>query len=355
MIKLDGINKRLDNFQIKDINLQIKPGEYFVILGPTGTGKSVLLEIIAGLLLPEKGEVWFGKQMITGLAPEERMIGMVYQDYMLFPHLNVKDNILFGLRVRKLRTAEQENRLAEIVSLLEIDHLLNRSIKTLSGGEQQRVALARALIIAPEILLLDEPLSALDPNTKEKLQQDLNRIHTRLGTTTIHVTHDFNEALTLADRVAIMDSGRIVQVGTLEEVFQQPKSQFIAEFVGSKNILQGEIINEDSEKMVRVNNELTLEVTSEESGEVKLIIRPEDIIISRQPFTSSARNCYLGTIAGLQRRLSVVEVKVDIGVELIVYITYRSLEELRLKEGEEVYLTFKATAGHVIGTGDKSA
>lgn len=348
MIKLENISKDLGDFKLKDINLELKEEEYFTILGPTGTGKSILLEVIAGLQQPETGDIWFEDELINNLPPEDRQIGMVYQDYMLFPHLNVKKNILFGLKIRKESTAKKKKKLQEVVSLLGINNLLDRSIKTLSGGEKQRVALARALIISPKILLLDEPLSALDPSTKSKIQQDLKRVHTELGTTTLHVTHDFNEALSLADRIAIMQQGEIVQVGSPQQVFRRPESNFVAEFVGSKNIFVGQAVHKDNRTVIEVNDNVGLEIATEKEGKVNLIIRPEDIILSLQSFSSSARNSYQGIVKEIKKRLSIVEVKVDIGIEIIAYVTYRSLEEMEIEPEKEVYITFKATAGHVI-------
>ncbi|MBM7623406.1 tungstate ABC transporter ATP-binding protein WtpC [Sporohalobacter salinus] len=348
MIKLENISKNLGNFKLKNINLELKEEEYFTILGPTGTGKSILLEVIAGLQQPEEGDIWFGDKLVNDLPPEERQIGMVYQNYMLFPHLNVKDNILFGLKIRRESATRKKRKLQEIVSLLGISNFLDRSIKTLSGGEKQRVALARALIISPNVLLLDEPLSALDPSTKTKIQQDLKRVHTELGTTTLHVTHDFNEALSLADRIAIMQQGEIVQIGPSQQVFKQPESSFVAEFVGSKNIFVGKIIYKDDKKLIKVNDDVELEIATEKEGQVSLIIRPEDIIISLRSFNSSARNSYQGVVKAIEKRMSIVEVIVDIGIEITAYVTYRSLEEMEIEPEEEVYITFKATAGHII-------
>ncbi|MGM0502765.1 MAG: tungstate ABC transporter ATP-binding protein WtpC [Bacillota bacterium] len=345
MIKLENINCNLGDFQIRDVDLKIKEEEYFIILGPTGTGKSILLELIAGLQVPEQGDIWFGEQRITDLPPEKRKIAMVYQDYMLFPHLNVRENIIFGLKVRKIKVDREE--LEQIVSLLGISHLLARSVETLSGGEKQRVALARALITAPRILLLDEPLSALDPNTTERLQQDLKKIHAELGTTTLHVTHDFDEALALADRVGIMNQGELVQVGVTEDVFKQPKTDFVANFVGAKNIFQGLIIEEEQDKFVQLKDDLNLAVVTEQQGEVSIVIRPEDIIMSNQALNSSARNTYQGQIIAIQKRLSLVEVRINIGIELSVYITHHSLKELEIKVGKELYIAFKASAIHV--------
>lgn len=347
MLKMNGLTKRLEDFSIKDINLEIKEGEYFVILGPTGTGKTILLELIAGLQTPESGQILYGSRDITASPPEERNIGMVYQDYMLFPHLNVEDNILFGLKVRSFDREKQKQRLYDIVDLFGIEHLLERDVSTLSGGEKQRVALSRALITTPGILLLDEPLSALDPETQGKFQKELQNLHQELKTTTIHVTHDFDEALKLGDRIAVMRDGRIVQVDYPQEIFKRPESSFVAEFVGMKNILKGKVLSVDEDTLLEVNEDVEIVTSSGARGSVNLAINPEDIIISKEPFASSARNSFAGRVKEIKDGLRVREVTVDIGVELFIYITKYSLRNMNIEQGSHVYVTFKASAVHI--------
>ena len=279
MLELKGINKQLGDFRLKDINLEINEGEYFVILGPTGTGKTVILEVIAGMYRPDSGEIYFKNQKISSLYPEQRGISFVYQDYALFPHLSVEENIIFGLKVQNISQESIKKSLQDMVTLLGIEHLLQRYPTTLSGGEQQRVAIARALITSPQILLLDEPLSALDPRTRQVFQEELQNIHAMLGTTTIHITHDFSEALALGDRIAVLQDGAIVQVGTPAEVFHHPSSCFVAEFVGAENILSGQC----TDGVIKVGPGVDIHAVSPEQGEVNLTIRPEDIIISHQP------------------------------------------------------------------------
>lgn len=234
MLKIEHLHKQLGNFKLRDINLEIKQGEYFIILGPTGTGKSIVLETLAGLYKPDEGKIYFNEIDLTNEYPENREIGFVYQDYVLFPHLSVKKNIIFGLKQKKIPKDEIEQKLDEILSMFKINHLINRKPLTLSGGEQQRVAIARALITSPKILLMDEPLSSLDPHTKEEFFYMLKSIHEKRKNTVIHVTHDFNEALYLADRIAVMNKGTIVQVGTPDEIFKKPNSDFVANFTGLK-------------------------------------------------------------------------------------------------------------------------
>ncbi|MGM0410474.1 MAG: ATP-binding cassette domain-containing protein [Bacillota bacterium] len=344
MLKLKNIDKEYKDFSVNNINLKINEGEYLVILGPTGTGKTVILEMIAGLIKADKGSIIHKDENITDYSPENRSMAMVYQDYMLFPHLNVRKNIIFGLNIDGNYKKEFiNNKLKEMVELFGISHLINRDVNTLSGGEKQRVALARALITSPEVLLLDEPLSALDPGTKETLIDELKNIHKKLGTTTLHVTHNFVEALALADRIAIMNNGEIEQIGDSEEVFQKPSSNFVAEFVGSKNIFEAKRIG-DKIVIEGKNKSLEIEMVERIDEKSNITIRPEDIIISPEPLYSSARNSFSGKIIKIKDRLNYLEIIVDVGIEFSVHITRESFKKFNLKKDKEVYLSFKASA-----------
>lgn len=353
---LQNLGVELEEFRLGDINLDIAAGEYFVVLGPTGVGKTVLLEAIAGLHRPHRGRILLDGEDLTHAPPERRGIGFVYQDYALFPHLSVAGNIAFGLKLRKVSRGNIEERVAGISRLLGIEHLLHRRPGTLSGGEAQRVALARALVVEPRLLLLDEPLSALDPETREALQRELGRVHLELGTTTIHVTHDFEEAVALGDRIAVLkedrvsDSkreGRIVQVGTPEEVFRRPASEFVARFVGVRNIFRGQARPaEDGYKLVVING-VGIAAVTELQGTVHASVRPEDIVLSTEPLLSSARNAFGGQIVDISDRGTIVYVTVRVPPDFICMITRRSLEEMGLREGMEVHIAFKASAVHV--------
>ncbi len=219
MLRIKSLSITLGEFSVRDVSLEIQPGEYFIILGPTGAGKTVLLETIAGIHTPDTGGIFLNDREITSTEPRSRNIGMVYQDYMLFPHITVEENIAFGLRQKKIPPCEQHAIVEDMCTLLELHHLSGRYPGSLSGGEQQRVALARALVLKPEILLLDEPMSALDGRTRERMRRELSRIRKLTGTTIIQITHHFEDVFALANRITIMREGEIVQVGETSEVF----------------------------------------------------------------------------------------------------------------------------------------
>jgi molybdate transport system ATP-binding protein/molybdate/tungstate transport system ATP-binding protein len=254
MIAIKNLKVDLGGFLLQNINLDIGPGEYFIVLGPTGAGKTVLLESIAGLYPVLEGEVWIGDKKITGLSPEKREIGIVYQDQGLFPHLSVEKNIAFGLKMRKCPKNEAKAKIDAIADMVGASHLLKRSPVTLSGGEKQKVALARALVTEPKVLLLDEPLSALDPETRERMQEELREIHRRIALMVIHVTHDFEEAIALGHRVAVLNDGRIAQIGTPEEFLRRPSSEFVARFALTRNILSGRVVG--AQKLWRQGRQL---------------------------------------------------------------------------------------------------
>jgi molybdate/tungstate transport system ATP-binding protein len=240
MIRLEGVSIRFPGFTLVDINLRVAEGEFFALIGPTGAGKTLILESLAGLIKPSSGRIWIKGKEVTRLPPERRAVGIVYQDHALFPHLSVRKNITYGLRYLKQERREQEKTAGELAQRLGIAHLQDRSIGNLSGGEKQRVALARALAAKPKVLLLDEPLSALDPNFRQDLREMLASLHRETGLTCLMVTHDFSEVLTLAQRAAVINQGAIEQVGTVSQIFQRPQTRFVAEFVGMKNLFPAE-------------------------------------------------------------------------------------------------------------------
>jgi ABC-type Fe3+/spermidine/putrescine transport system ATPase subunit len=237
LLRLENICVSLGEFRLREISLHVKPGTYLALLGPTGTGKTVLLETIAGVHHPSRGHIHIRGQDVTRLAPEKRHLGIVYQDYALFPHLTVFENIAFGLRRKGSPKPKIKQAVEEMAAFLEIGPLLKRRPNRLSGGERQRTALARALVMEPYVLLLDEPLSALDRATSSRIQNELKRIHRQLGVTIIHITHNVTEAFFLADRLAVMKDGQILQEGPPDEVCRRPQSHSVAELMGIENLI----------------------------------------------------------------------------------------------------------------------
>ena len=237
MIEVKNLSLDMGDFSLTDVSLTINDAEYFVVLGPTGAGKTVLIECIAGLHHIRHGEIWLDGNDITGLAPEERNLGYVPQDYVLFPFLKVAENIAFGLKQAGWKAGDIKGRVETKAELMGVSHLMRRDVRSLSGGEKQRVALARALAPSPAILLLDEPLGALDRRTAEYLRLELRRVHRGLGITTIHITHDLVEAVELADRVAVVQGGQVKQVAEPERMLFYPEGEVVSDFIGGPNIL----------------------------------------------------------------------------------------------------------------------
>ncbi|MDD4253541.1 MAG: ABC transporter ATP-binding protein [Methanoculleus horonobensis] len=346
MLRIAGLAKRLGDFALDGVDMTVADGEYFVVLGPTGAGKTILLETLAGIYSPDAGTIDLDGRDITRTDPKNRGIGMVYQDYMLFPHLTVGENIGFGLKQGKADPARISESVQETAALLGIGHLLERTTGTLSGGEQQRAAIARALVLRPRVLLLDEPLSALDTVTRERLRRELKAIHRATGTTVVHITHHFEDIFALADRVAVMQDGRIVQTGTPDEVFRRPATEFVAAFTGMENVYCGISRVRDGEAAIDLGEIVVRTVTAIE-GDVCVGIRPEEVILSRQPFESSAANTFPGTVAEIRRNGMFSRVVVDAGLPFVAVLTRQSVARLALVEGEPASVTFKASAVHV--------
>jgi molybdopterin-binding protein len=382
VLHLTDVSLAFGDFSLQNVDLEIREGEYFVLLGPTGAGKTVLLETIAGITPVDSGSIFLDGRDITHEPPELRQVGFVYQDYAIFPHLSVRENIAYGLRSqrgwyvkdhdlphgsgilgmirRSINKSGQFNqammeKVGDFSALLRIDHLLDRSPDKLSGGEKQRVAMARALITDPRILLLDEPLSSLDPETREGIQLELRRMHREMGTTTLHITHDFEVAASLADRIGLIMEGKIVQIGTTREIFKQPINEEVARFVGVRNIFRGNHAAGDDGCGYLQLEGFQLASISRKNGKVRATIRPEDILLSRDPLASSARNNFSGKVVQISDRGSVSYITVRIpppkkggrGLDLIVLVTQSSVQELELEPGQEVTAAFKASALHI--------
>ena len=352
MIRLDNLHVRVGTFDLREISLEVPKGGYALIIGPTGSGKTTLLEAVAGHARLRSGRVFMHDDDVTNLPPERRGLGFVYQQYHLFPHLSVRENIAYGIgRARATAShSASSDRVTELAGMLAIEPLLDRPVRGLSGGEQQRVALARALAPKPSILLLDEPFAAVDPATRQVLRRELRELHEREGITTLQVTHDFDEALRLGDLVAVLSEGRIAQSGTPEQVFRYPNSAFVARFVGTGNVIAGTVERtgaDDDSRPFRgrfTGGNLVLDVVAEREGPMHAVLRPEDIVLSLSQQSGSARNHMEGRVVRLEGLGPVTLVHLDVGRPLIASLTTQSVQEMQLKAGMRVVVAFKATA-----------
>lgn len=341
MLRIEGLKVKAGGFSLGEIDLEIGRGEYFVILGPTGAGKSLLLETIAGLRSPSKGRIWIEGMEVTALPPERRKVGYVPQDYVLFPFLNVFGNIAFGVKGK-----DKRERVMAVAEMVGISHLLDRPVTSLSGGEKQRVALARALAPRPKVLLLDEPLSALDLKTSKYLRLELKRIQRELSMTTVHVTHNQAEAEEMADRIAVLNQGRIEQVGTPMEVFFYPRNCFVSDFIGGPNILECEGWRELGHGLVEVSCKGIKVIVPHEGGEVKRIaIPPRDVYVTEAPPPGPSVNRFKGVVKGLSRGQGVVRLSLEVGGnDLVAEIPYGIFETMDLKIGRKVHVILKLRA-----------
>jgi len=280
------LKKYGDNVIIPDLSLNVKNGEFFTLLGPSGCGKTTLLRMIAGFNSIEGGKINFNDKVINDMAPGKRNIGMVFQNYAIFPHLTVKENVAFGLQNHKVPKDEISERVDKILSLVKIDEYKNRLPENLSGGQQQRVALARAIVINPDVLLMDEPLSNLDAKLRIEMRNVIKEIQNSIGITTIYVTHDQEEAMAVSDRIAVMKQGEIQQVGTPKEVYQRPVNAFVASFIGGTNILQRNAEIRNGKGVVIFTNSYqeemdNLNLPGSSEIQVKVAVRPEEFIIEK--------------------------------------------------------------------------
>jgi iron(III) transport system ATP-binding protein len=311
-IRLAGLTKRYGDVGALDaLSLDVAPGELVSLLGPSGCGKTTTLRLVAGFLTPEAGEIWVGDRRVSSpdgvVPPERRRMAMIFQSYALWPHLTVAQNVAYGLRFKsELSRADRARKVAEMLKVVQLAGLDGRYPAELSGGQQQRVAVARALVIEPEILLLDEPLSNLDANLREEMRFEIRRLHEAFGITTLYVTHDQAEAMVISDRVAVLEHGRLAQVGTPEDLFRRPQSRFVAEFIGKTNIVEATATGPDT--VARGAWRLRVGDKDLTPGDAVLVsVRPHEIQISPGPAAARGDNAFGATV----RRASYLGTAVD--------------------------------------------
>lgn len=342
MVELRGINKRFGDFiALQDVNFEIREGEFMTFLGPSGCGKTTCLRLISGFETPTSGQVLIGDRDVTQDPPYRRDVNQVFQSYALFPHLTIYENIAFGLRMKGVSTAEVKARVDRVVEMTSLGEFVQRRPAQMSGGQRQRVALARAIVCEPKVLLLDEPLSALDAKLRSQMRLELKQLQKRLGITFVFVTHDQEEALTMSDRIAVMNRGRVEQIGTVADIYYEPATRFVASFIGETNIVSARVLGRadglldcETEGGLRVKARANPRVTDDE---VLLSLRPEKIRISRQPPTGE--NVFPARISVEIFKGAVDELTLTCGngLELGAILANDGEAEFDFHEGEPVF------------------
>lgn len=329
-----AVKKYGDNTVIPDLSMEIREGEFFTLLGPSGCGKTTLLRMIAGFNTIEGGEFYFKDTLLNNLDPAKRNIGMVFQSYAIFPHLNVSENIAFGLKAKKVAKEKTIELTQEYLKLMQLEEFKDRMPDRLSGGQQQRVALARALVVQPDILLMDEPLSNLDANLRIEMRAAIKRIQNKLKITTVYVTHDQEEAMAVSDRIAVMNGGVIQQIGKPKDIYQRPKNLFVATFIGKSNITTRELVIKKGKPFIKFSGTYEAEMQNvlpefQRPQKIIVAIRPEEFVIS--PDTN-------------QRGISAV-------VEDSIFLGPNTLYFAKLESGEFVDIVQESTMSNIIANG----
>ncbi len=357
-VRIENVSKKFDDFTaIDNISLDIFQGEFFSLLGPSGCGKTTLLRMLAGFEVPTTGRILLQGEDMSMVPPYQRPVNMMFQSYALFPHMTVENNIAFGLKQDKLPKQEIGSRVVEIMEMVQLSPFAKRKPHQLSGGQCQRVALARSIVKRPKMLLLDEPLGALDKKLREKTQFELVNIQEELGMTFVIVTHDQEEAMTVSTRIAVMDHGRIAQVATPAEIYEYPNSRYVAGFIGDVNIIEGRIVesNRDCTSIASAEAGCTIDVDRDVEAAVGstvwVALRPEKLDIILEPPADPSRNCMAGEVwdIGYLGNLSIYHVKLENGRMIISTQANRSrMVERPITWEDKVYLTWVKTASIVL-------
>ncbi len=334
-----------DFYAVRDVSIAMEPGSFVTLLGPSGCGKTTTLRMIAGFESPDEGEVYLGGEAINALPPNKRDTAMVFQSYALFPHYNVFDNVAYGLKLRKLPKADIERRVGAILDLVELEGMEQRMTNQLSGGQQQRVALARALVVEPGVLLFDEPLSNLDAKLRVAMRTEIRRIQQKLGITAIYVTHDQSEAMSISDQIIIMNKGVIAQVGSPMNIYYHPANEFVADFIGEANFLEGVVERmEGSECMVQVGGKsvaVETEMPRQPGDACRIVLRPEAIALGTRGLLPCRveLSCFMGSYQNYHVRVGDTLVKIadNCPVNKRIYAV-----------GEEAFISFEKECAHLL-------
>ena len=353
-VRVEGLRKEFDDVVAVDgIDLKIDAGEFFTILGPSGCGKTTTLRCIAGLEPPTEGRISISGKDVTHLQANNRDTSIVFQEWALFPHMSVAENVSFGLEMDDVPKEERDQRVTEVLELVELSGYQDRKVSELSGGQKQRIAMARSLVIGPDVLLLDEPLASLDRSLSERLQVELKNIQEELGITFVYVTHDQEEALTMSDRIAVMNEGKVEQVGPVTDLYERPKNTFVAQFLGETNLFEGTIRRENGRATLDCDGmEVVLDGDAgddyADAAAHAFTIRPENVGIVEDDETVPD-NVWTGTVRDVIYKGSTTLYEIDIGDRLLKIQQQRSTDSRRYEENDEVSVGFDPNSGEVIG------
>lgn len=350
-LRIEGVSKSFGTFQaLEDINLSFSSGGLTTFLGPSGCGKTTLLRIISGLETPNDGRVILDGKEITFTPTHKRDIGMVFQSLAMFPHLNVADNIAYGMRLRGVSASERSARVAELLEMVQLPGHEKSSVLQLSGGQRQRIAIARALALNPKLFLLDEPMSALDANLRDDMQIELRRLQQSLGITTVVVTHDQTEAMTLSDQVVVLGENKVQQVGKPDEVYKMPANRFVAEFIGSGNFLEGQMMDTRTAKIAGRTFDVGSTAQGVEVGQgVALLSRPEDLTISITA-PDDPRNTLPATVTFIRDIGYLVEVLMDVnGTEVMAFVPPKGRPQIEVGQSVNVHFTAERCRAFPLG------
>ena len=351
-VRLENVSKiyqdpktKKEFYAVNNISLDIAPGEFITLLGPSGCGKTTTLRMIAGFESPDEGEIYLGDEAINSLTPNKRDTAMVFQSYALFPHMNIFDNIAYGLKLRKFSSAEIKDKVFGMMDLVGLTGMENRYTNQLSGGQQQRVALARALVVEPGVLLFDEPLSNLDAKLRVQMRTEIRRIQQQLGITAVYVTHDQSEAMSISDQIILMKSGVIAQMGSPMEIYYKPNSEFVADFIGECNFLKGKVVSSENNLTVVQLPEGLAKGSSDKNyepgSEVEIVVRPEAILISDEGMLPCKveLSCFMGSYQNYHVRVGDTLVKItdNCPVNKKIY-----------NVGDQAYISFDPACAHIL-------
>lgn len=344
MLKLDNVSKRLGQFSLSDISIEISEGEYYVLLGRSGSGKTQLLEVIAGLNEPDSGKIWLNGEDITRKKIQKRKIGLVFQDFAIFPNMTVFGNIAYPLHSSGIDRKMIAEKVRNISDEMNISHIINRNTHNLSCGELQRVAIARTLVTSPELLLLDEPMASIDASLKDDIKKVLRQLNKK-GLTIIHVTHDYREAVSLASRVGVIHNGRIIQEGIPDKVFRKPVNRFVARYAGIRNFFRVKFIRKNGSCKASCNDNLVFSIPDDNyPSEGIVILRSDDIqIFSGESFTQR-ENTFKGRIRDIIPSEYGMEITVDAGELFFIDITNDNFRQQQFMEQSEVWINFSPEA-----------